>query len=625
MSTRTKRVIDQKLSVERPSRLVDRMAQDCGPLQFLREFTWNGVEATLRAIEAGRIKEGHVVIHLDNYEGHKKLCFTDNGDGMTGQDMCRYINRLASTKCESEFGNYGVGAKISALPRNPFGVWYKSWPKPAQGEAVLLIRDENGEYGLNRIGDEGEYVAEVTKWHTPRFIDMRKGTGTQVTLLGRSTKDDTASPVSYGLSGNQWVRRALNSRFFAFPDKVFVRAQDYSENGRGELRPVKGQKYALDACAELKGSVKLTGAIAHFWCITREDTLPKPIREDGKAVTSRASFTTAYELAGHVGLLWKNELYDIQKGTAAYAQMQRYGLTFGNQQMVLYIEPTDDDLTTNTARTQLLKKGVPLKVENWADEFRHNLPKSLIDWMDGLDTQRDKRDRSVIKDRLKPVVEMFRKQKRFIVSRRGGDALQRGAAGPEVSVIGIGDVTPPEPRQPRGESTGGGGGGGGGGGTTEPQTKGTGVVLMPLPGMKPRKVQEVTIEDDIECVWVADQHEGKAALFTPETRKLLINQDFVPFLEWVDHFASLYPPSKKTKEAIMDIVKVWWEQTLIEAIMLYPTFAKKAHLEPRFPSPEYLTVSTIGRYHLDKALKREIYARFQRPMKETPTSAMDFA
>ena len=57
----------------------------------------------------------------------QKLSITDNGAGMTGPELEKYINELSSSCAEQRVdGNFGVGAKISAASRNPYGVIYQS-------------------------------------------------------------------------------------------------------------------------------------------------------------------------------------------------------------------------------------------------------------------------------------------------------------------------------------------------------------------------------------------------------------------------------------------------------------------------------------------------------------------
>src|SRR5262245_8588861 len=71
--------------------LIERMGQDCGPNQYLRELTQNAIEAVQRT---GR-SDGHIVWdHFVTDAGVRKLCIVDNGDGMTGLEMIQYINKL---------------------------------------------------------------------------------------------------------------------------------------------------------------------------------------------------------------------------------------------------------------------------------------------------------------------------------------------------------------------------------------------------------------------------------------------------------------------------------------------------------------------------------------------------
>src|SRR5260221_858489 len=77
--------------------MLDRLGQDCAPLQFLRELTQNAVEAILETPD----RRGEVVWDVDwnHFEltGQYKLSITDNGVGMTGDEMVQYINQLSSS------------------------------------------------------------------------------------------------------------------------------------------------------------------------------------------------------------------------------------------------------------------------------------------------------------------------------------------------------------------------------------------------------------------------------------------------------------------------------------------------------------------------------------------------
>ena len=109
--------------------MLDRLGQDCAPLQFLRELTQNSIEA-IQQLPDG--EHGEIVWDVDwnryDLTGIYKLACIDTGIGMTGEEMLEYINKLSSSMHLQAFdANYGVGAKIAAATRNHAGLIYLSW------------------------------------------------------------------------------------------------------------------------------------------------------------------------------------------------------------------------------------------------------------------------------------------------------------------------------------------------------------------------------------------------------------------------------------------------------------------------------------------------------------------
>ncbi|MBV8544678.1 MAG: ATP-binding protein, partial [Acidobacteria bacterium] len=128
------------LKVANTGFLLDRLGEDCHPLQFLRELTQNGIEAILRTSE----RRGDIVWDVDwnsfelDESGVYKLSVIDTGEGMTGEEMVKYLNHLSSSVAEQSLtGNFGVGAKIAAATRNHHGLIYLSW-KNGRGTMVHL-------------------------------------------------------------------------------------------------------------------------------------------------------------------------------------------------------------------------------------------------------------------------------------------------------------------------------------------------------------------------------------------------------------------------------------------------------------------------------------------------------
>ena len=94
------------MEVAQTSFLVDRLGTDCGP-EFLRELTQNSIEASVRVGERSL-----VIWHGQQVGASRKLTITDTGDGMTGEELERHINRLSASGTKQDLaGNFGVGAE----------------------------------------------------------------------------------------------------------------------------------------------------------------------------------------------------------------------------------------------------------------------------------------------------------------------------------------------------------------------------------------------------------------------------------------------------------------------------------------------------------------------------------
>ena len=96
--------------------MLDRLGQDCAPLQFLRELNQNAIESILHL----RPPKGEIVWDVDwnrhTLTGVYKLAVIDTGLGMTGEEMVEYINALSSSMSEqSASGNFGLIPHITAV------------------------------------------------------------------------------------------------------------------------------------------------------------------------------------------------------------------------------------------------------------------------------------------------------------------------------------------------------------------------------------------------------------------------------------------------------------------------------------------------------------------------------
>lgn len=580
------------MSVSNIGFLLDRLGQDCHSLQFLRELTQNSIEAIQRSGEPGEI-----IWDLDwiSYElqGYPKLCISDTGIGMTGEEMVRFINQLSSSVSTQSFsGNYGVGAKIAAATRNPAGVLYIS-RKDDETSMIHLFREESsGQYGLKQWqladGNYAHYIP-IEDSVTPPTITKR---GTAVVLLGKTDTENTMQPPEGAASPSRWISKYLNTRYFKFPENITVKAREgweypRSDKDRNYLRTLIGQKNYLEQHSVSYGVVNLTGAIAHWW-----------ILKDEPAIVNNSGYI---ESAGHIAALYQDELYEHSTARAGMSKLQQFGVTFGYRYVVIYVEPINDNLTTNTARTLLLVDNEPLPWADWAAEFRENFPKELAEFVAekaaaAADTDHSKS----IRERLKDIIDFFKISRYKPVA--GGkilideEQLVRG---------GVSNRRTSETDSIRRSYSGGTGGRGGNVYAAFGKSDG-------VPGKKIKAdifpiVSWVSVKDGTR------EHgnmEDRAAEYLSEQNMLLINADFRVFTDMIEHFTKEFSDFPGITDITRDAVRAWFEQALVETVIGIQGLKNsqewsQSDIESAY-SQEALTTAVMQRYHVLFAVKREL-------------------
>ena len=588
------------LAVQETGFLVDRLGQDCHKLQFLRELTQNGIEAIERSGKPGAIV-WDVESNSADAQGRPihKLSITDTGDGMTADEMERYINRLASSgSLQAMTGNFGLGAKIAVATRNPFGVVYQSWRK-GQGNMIHLHRDAaSGQYGLMQWqldDDRYAYHRPLSDRQKPAMID---GHGTKVILLGRSMEEDTAAAPSGTPSPSRWVAKYLNSRYFRFPEGVEVRVREgwqhpASDTDRNLLRTVTGMAEYLAAHSSASGSVRLDGAIAHWW-----------ILKDEKALSSNSGHA---ESSGHVAALYQNELYEMKTGLQGTMRLQQFGVVFGTRQVVLYIEPRPSKphtIAANTARTQLLRDNEPLPWAEWACQFRRKMPRLLRRFIDEKAQGASATDHGrSIRRRLQKVFGLY-KISRYRADRQGQEQVadaqkaSSGSSAKKAKAANAKSKVKAKSRDDRGNQARSG--------PTKAAAHGTGDAFP-------------------KAVWISTENgtrdegylEDRAANFLLEQNLLQINGDFSGFQDMVDHCCAKARDYPGVRDVAETIVRSWFEQSLIETVIGVQQLRQRRHWSPRdiaaALSPEALTAAVMQRYHVAVASTRDLSRRLGKP------------
>ncbi len=314
------------------ARWIEREARGMSENQMYREFVQNGIEA------------GATRIDIDGYTdpdtGRVLARITDNGRGMTESQL---LSRLTTLHNAMTADNYGVGARIAALPANPHGVEFAS--RTAQGDQAVWVCKQNGAYGVRDDWYVDGVRAEVygpAEYALSRIGDQESGTAV---ILHGSGKTDT-----YTSQTNYPIRRFLSTRYYDFGEvAVYIEHPD-SDNPTGRRsRRVPSLSETLIDHAEDFGRLEFTDVAGmsgtlEWWIV--------PTATELKKTSGRADLPTG------VAILCENEVF----GTGRDGKIERtYSNDFGlyhaevQKRVLLLVSPNGAE--HNTARSAVILPG----------------------------------------------------------------------------------------------------------------------------------------------------------------------------------------------------------------------------------------------------------------------------
>jgi hypothetical protein len=580
---------------------LDLFARDCPPTQFVREFTVNGIEA----IDAYRRRadsdyRGEIIWTVDpSYEqlGVQKLACIDTGVGMSAADMPEYLNDLVSSgKPQGLDRNYGIGAKVSAAVGNAAGVIYASW-QDGHGHMVELGRDSAGTWGMRqhrlRNGDVAAVVS-VTDELRPTEL-ARSEHGTIVTFLGDNEGQDTTIAPT-GERGDRWIAKNLNQRFYDLPDWVTIKVRETKTQGDRrvwQLRTVRGQRHFLQQHTLTQGAVELDDATVH-WRILTDDH------------EERAKQSNIWASTGHRACLFQGELFEMTTAArGGYEKLKEFGIRFGYERVVLYIEPHTKDrgVTQDTVRTAVKINGEPLPWDVYAEQFEAAMPDELRTFQEDIAAGAELRDHSAaVRERLAEIAELF-----DIPRYRPDEAGEIQVQEPNVG------GTAGEEKQGRAGS-----------GRRSDTRGGTGGNLYalfeddhgaPASAVAARRLPEITVD----WVCVADgtrtppHLEDRAAGYDRRHNRLEISADFRGYTAVLRRWEQRYANVAGARVIVQTTAAGWWQQQLEETILGVLALRGSEHWDERTVaealSEPSLTAAAMCRYHLDAVLKRELAQR----------------
>ena len=395
--------------------LIDRTYRESGQFQWVRETYQNAIEASATRIEFGIEWQG---VELG---GVYRRTIADDGRGMTPEELVTFFNTFGGggKPIGGLHDNFGVGAKTSLLPWNRAGIVVVSW---VDGEASMIWVQqdlETGEYGLRLFeavdpatGDVGldEVVAPFEDeeigldWSAikPDWIDEH---GTVMVLLGNDPIDDTVlGDPSRAEADIKGISSYLNRRYWQIDAGVSVVVDELRTTDRNKWprsaaeahgpqpksgvdrrtnpRNIKGAKhyicYPQSTFTKGKlgpsGTVELDGGVAVDWYLWEGD---RP------AVQSYAS------IAGSIGTLYDNELYDVVSHHSTYRSFGITEQTVRSRVWLIVRPPLADEhgragVYPRTDRNGLLLRGGPhaggpLPLGEWAAAFADDMPDAILE------------------------------------------------------------------------------------------------------------------------------------------------------------------------------------------------------------------------------------------------------
>jgi len=598
----------QLMKVENTAFLIEKLASDCSPNQYVRELTKNAIEAIQERQKTDNSEPGLISWDVDwallELNGNYKLQISDNGTGMTGSQMESYINSLSSSgRVQSMTENFGMGAKITAGVENPIGLVYKSWVN-GSGEYCTLWKDPDRlAYGLKQIsfpsGDFGHH-APISDAAKPKSINKF---GTAVVLLGKFDNEHTMKPDGMPL---KWLIKYLNTKFYKLPEEITIKVRDFSRTdpanwptspdtgmtggGGSQERIIKGMHSHLLGKSMSHGSKVLSDATIHWYILPEEKIEQSDI----------------WECTAHVGAVFQDELYEMRTGRNSLGRIREFGLVFGSDRVVIYAEPNSAklDVASNIARSGLLVRGEELPWARWASEFRADLPQELRELMDKIVSSSETRDhRDAIKRRLREIKELMRVT-RYKRSPDGKLIIAGTLPG--------GDVSIPDGTTRTRESSSRSGTGGASGDIYG--------AFIATEGTQGTEVVDRNNEPDVKWVsvlnstrYIGDDLEDRAAIYIAESNMIQVNSDFRVFQDMIREVGSRYADSPEIAIQIKDTVEEWFEQQLIEAVLgiqnLQGSPAWDTQTLEKAMSPEALTTAIMPRYNTFRMITRSLGAR----------------
>src|SRR5258708_2174657 len=390
-------------------------------------------ELTMNAIEAASKAEGDKIVHwtTGQYKGVRKAVIWNTGPGMNAAEL----KRATDLACEvgKKLGlddNFGVGAKVSSLPKNRVGMRMRSCKNGRVSEIIIGEDSDQGvfvRFERDLGGGKTDTVIDVTA------VAQKEGRATtydwtEVMLLGNSDAQDTAAkPLASDPSTEKsFIATTLYRRFYRLPEGVKLRL-DPVYHRFDTTRPFTalGDRYEKFARTE---SVRVEdwNATIHF--------LHDPNIGD-KSGLRKSSSNALSSTTTTVCLVHKDEMYSVWTGQEWSAAAPRFGIPFGSKELCVHIELDADEARPSQYRERLISKETGSDLV--PDDYALIVVEAMPDWVKEVVKNAYPRRTEDFSDLQRQLQDLLNKYKVKIQGRRvevegqpsNDDAGQHAAGG----------------------------------------------------------------------------------------------------------------------------------------------------------------------------------------------------
>ena len=392
-----------KIGITGASHFVNRMFEACGRFQWAREFLQNSVESGATRVHFG------IEWQAVEKAGVYRRTIIDDGEGMDPEELLRFFSTLGAggKKIGGIHDNFGVGAKVAAMPWNSYGIVVVSYKNGQSAMIWIRLNESTGDYELIDYDTENGVVnviepedcsdqkGEWCDWSSLR-PDWVRDHGTIIVLLGNDSKQDTIMGKPQAEENAiKGLSRYLNTRFWDLENVQVTVAEPRSENKT--LWP-KGPGDRNDATRvnnrEIKG--------AKHWLITpSKDGRPcdQGIEElqEGRLLVEwylwegpRPGIHSYAQKGGYIAVRYKGELFEV---TNSLHDFRAFGILEQavRKNLTLILDPVMFNknngvrwgIYPDQSRNRLIftgngRKGDILPMADWGAEFAANLPQAIL-------------------------------------------------------------------------------------------------------------------------------------------------------------------------------------------------------------------------------------------------------